>query len=359
MTTDYEPRRTRWAATETRVDRPNVLVFFCDQLRRDLLDCYGDTLVRTPHIDALAAEAVVFDQYYTPTPICSPARASLMTGLYPHEHHMFNNSSPRYSYCEHLRPGVSMLPDWIAAETNYESAYFGKWHIGPAEDLYNSRFEHTQQPDPSRPAALNNSHWHPNTSLGPLVKSVGDGKAGTLDVPMEGFPDVVAARLSQDFLRTRDTGRPFALFCAFPGPHSPWMVPDEFGIRYKPEDIPIWPNRYDRFEGKPLYQRKLRLLDDLKNPHTVAEADLQALLACCFSYLELIDGMVGEVVATLKEQGLYDQTAIVFTTDHGDMAKSHGYISKGGYPYQEIYHLPMLFKPPGSKRKPADRPAGA
>ena len=96
------------------------------------------------------------------------------------------------------------------------------------------------------------------------------------------------------------------------------MVPDEFGIRYKPEDIPIWPNRYDRFEGKPLYQRKLRLLDDLKNPHTVGEADLQALLACCFSYLELIDGMVGEVVATLKEQGLYDQTAVVFTTDHGE-----------------------------------------
>ena len=73
---------------------------------------------------------------------------------------------------------------------------------------------------------------------------------------------------------------------------------------------------------------------------------MQALLACCFSYLELIDDMVGEVVATLKEEGLYDQTAIVFTTDHGDMAKSHGYISKGGYPYQEIYHLPMLFKPP-------------
>ena len=75
---------------------------------------------------------------------------------------------------------------------------------------------------------------------------------------------------------------------------------------------------------------------------------MQALLACCFSYLELIDDMVGEVVATLKEEGLYDQTAIVFTTDHGDMAKSHGYISKGGYPYQEIYHLPMLFKLPAS-----------
>ena len=219
----------------TPVGQPNVLVFFCDQLRRDLLGCYGDTLVRTPHIDALASEAVVFDQYYTPTPICSPARASLMTGLYPHEHHMFNNSSPRYSYCQHLRPGVWMLPDWIAAETDYESAYFGKWHIGPVEDLYSSRFEHTQQPDPSRPAALNNSHWHPNTSLGPLVKSVGDGKAGTLDVPMEGFPDVVAARLSQD-LPPHPRHRPAVCavlrvsWAAFPVDGA-----DEFGIRYNPE----------------------------------------------------------------------------------------------------------------------------
>ena len=326
--------------------RPNVLVLFCDQLRRDLLGCFGGTLVRTPHLDALAHDSAIYDQYYTPTPICSPARASLMTGLYAHEHHMFNNSSPRYSYCRHLRPGVWILPDWIAEETDYESAYFGKWHIGPAEDLYNSSFEHTQRPDPSLPAALNNSHWHPNTSLGPLVKSVADGKAGTLDVPMEGFPDVVAARLSQNFLRTRDTSRPFALFCSLPGPHQPWMVPEEFGIRYDPQDIPIWPNRYDGFEGKPNYQRKLRLLDDLKHSHAVGEADLKELLACCFSYIELIDCMVGEVVATLRELGLYDQTAIVFTADHGDMAKSHGFISKGAYPYQEIYHLPMLFKPP-------------
>lgn len=146
-----------------------------------------------------------------------------------------------------------MLSDWIAKETDYESAYFGKWHIGPVDDLYNSRFKHRQQPHPDRPAALNNSQWHPNNSLGPLVQSVGDGKDGTLDVPMEGFPDVVTTRFSQDF--------------------------------------PTWPNRYDHFESKPHYQRKLRLFDDIKNPHTVGEADLQELLACCFSYLELIDGI--------------------------------------------------------------------
>ncbi|MGH2368797.1 MAG: sulfatase family protein, partial [Chloroflexota bacterium] len=86
---------------------PNVLVVLCDQLRRDLLGAYGSRLVRTPHLDALAAESVVFERAYTPTGICSPARASLMTGLYAHAHHMFNNSTPRYSYCQHLRPDVT------------------------------------------------------------------------------------------------------------------------------------------------------------------------------------------------------------------------------------------------------------
>ena len=272
----------------------NVLVFLCDQLRLDLLGCYGGTLVRTPSIDALAADGVVFERAYTPTAICSPARASLLTGLYAHAHHMFNNSTPRYSYCEHLRPGLTTLDAWIADHTAYESAYFGKWHIGPADDLFGSRFHHTQRPDDSDRPFLTSSHWHPSTSLGPLVRSVAGGKAGTLDVPLEGFPDVVAARYAQRFLRERDRARPFVLFCSFPGPHSPWMVPEEFGIRYDPRSIPVWANRNDTFEGKPVNQQKLRLLDAERAAHAQPDDALQELLACCFSYLELIDGMLGQ-----------------------------------------------------------------
>jgi arylsulfatase A-like enzyme len=332
---------------DTKPTKPNVLVFFCDQLRPDLLGCYGGQMVRTPNIDALAADGTLFENGYTPTAICSPARASLMTGLYAHKHHMFNNSTPRYSYCEHLRPDMTMLQDWIADETDYESAYYGKWHIGPPKDLMDSRFEHTQRPPyPGRAPSFSEGHGHPNTKLGPLVKSVGNGHAGTLDVPMEEFPDVMAARYSQRFLRQRSGERPFALFCAFPGPHSPWMVPEEFGIRYNPKDIPDWPNRYDDFDGKPISQKKLRLIEDHRGAHARG-AGLQELLACCFSYLELVDGMLGEVVATLKELGLYDETAIFLAADHGDMAGSHGFLSKGSYMYDEIYRIPMLFKPPG------------
>ncbi|MDP6114801.1 MAG: sulfatase-like hydrolase/transferase [Planctomycetota bacterium] len=331
---------------------PNILVIFCDQLRQGLPGCYGGEIVRTPHIDALAEDSAVFEQAYTPVAICSPARASLMTGLYPHGHHMFNNSSPGYSYCEHLRPEVCMIQDWADDETTYETAYFGKWHIGPAEDLFNSRFHHTHdRPYEGGPPFLNGSHWHPTTAIGPLVKSYAGGKAGTLDVPMEGFPDVVAARYTEKFLREREASKPFLAYCAFPGPHSPWMVPDEYGIRYEPKDIPMWENRNDAFEGKPLNQKKLRLLEESKGSVGYSEGGDEALLeqlACCFSYLELIDQMLGEIVATLKELGLYEETAIFFTADHGDMAGSHGFLSKGSYMYDEIYRIPMLYKPPGS-----------
>jgi arylsulfatase A-like enzyme len=328
----------------------NVLVFFCDQLLVSLLGCYGGTQVRTPNIDALAEDSVVFENAYTPTALCSPARASLMTGVYPHRHHMFNNSSPSYSYCLHMRPEMTMLSDWIADETSYESAYFGKWHIGPVADLFNSRFEHVAKPYPGGPEFMKSGHWHPGENFLPTCKSMAGGKAGTVDAPMEEFPDVVAAQYTKDFLRKREGDRPFMAFCAFPGPHSPWRVPDSFGIRYKPEDIPLWPNRHDRFEGKPLFQRKLRLMEDTatnSNCCTNSDDELRELLACNFSYLELVDQQVGEVINTLKELGQYEETTIIFTADHGDMAGAHGFISKGAYMYDEVYRIPLLMKAAG------------
>ncbi|MGI8424088.1 MAG: sulfatase-like hydrolase/transferase [Chloroflexota bacterium] len=333
-------------AVTTVAERPNVLVILCDELRIDLLRCYGGNLVRTPNIDALAADGVVFERAYTPTAVCSPARASLMTGVYAHTHHMFMNTTSGYSYSQHLRPGLTTLDGWLADETRHETAYFGKWHVGPADDLFRSRFEHTQRPYPGGPPFLTSSHWHPRTELGPLVRSIWDGRAGTLDVPMEGFPDVVVARYAQRFLKERDTARPFTLFCSFPGPHLPWLVPEEFGIRYDPRAIPMWPNRNDTFEGKPINQKKLRLLDAEQRRPAQDDATLQEMLACCFSYLELIDGMIGEVVATLKDLGLYETTAIMLSADHGDMAGSHGILSIGSYMYDEVYRIPLLLKPP-------------
>ena len=337
--------------TNRQTPKNNILFFFCDQLRIDLLGCYGSDLVRTPNIDSLANESVVFDRAYTPCAICSPARASLMTGLYPHGHHMFNNSTPHYSYCEHLRPGLQMLPDWTRENTGYETAYFGKWHIGPADDLFNSSFHHTHpRPDEGDLPFLDSSHWHPDHSMGTFRAKCGTRLGGTIDVPMDRFPDVAAANYTREFLRRRGPDSPpFLAFCAFPGPHGHWLVPEEFGIRYDPETIPLWPNRHDPLARKPVNQKKLRLLamSRVGASRDVGDDELRGLMACCFSYLELIDGQVGHVIAELKKAGAYDNTTIVFTADHGDMAGAHGFMSKGSYMYDEIYRIPMLVRPAG------------
>ena len=270
---------------------------------------------------------------------------------------MFNNSTPRYSYCQHLRPDMRMVQDWAEDETDYETAYYGKWHIGPPPDLFATRFEHAHRPPyPGRTPLFATGHGHPNPSLGPLVQSFAHGTAGTLDVPMDEFPDVQVAKYSTDFMRSRSGERPFLLYASLPGPHGPWMVPEEWGIRYDPKEIPDWPNRYDDFDGKPINQKKLRAVQEFGVPEGKG-SDLKNALAIGFSYLELVDAQVGEVVRTLKELDLYDDTAIILTADHGDMAGSHGFDSKSAYMYDEIYRVPMLFKPPGgSKVKRASQP---
>ncbi len=337
----------------------NVLVIFCDQLRQDLLGCYGNSLVRTPNIDALAEESVVFDRGYTPVALCSPARASLMTGLYPHRHHLFNNSTPEYSYCRHLPPSVRAIQDWAADETEYQSAYFGKWHIGPANDLFNSSFEHTQRPGTQigpDPPFLFDTQWHPSSDYWRMVRSVEPRQTGTVDVPIDGFPDGIAARYAAEFLTKRDPERPFLLYCAFPGPHAPWLIPEEFGSRYDPGEIPLWPNRFDNFLNKPIYQRKLAAIEKRPDGPGCQRSDeeLRCALAYNFSYIELIDYLVGQLIARLRELELYEQTAIVFTSDHGDMAGAHGFSSKGAYMYDEIYRVPMIIRLPGASPRRAE-----
>ena len=338
------------------VSKPNVLIFLCDQLRIDLLTCYQETLVRTPNITELAGDSCLFERAYTPLALCSPARASLLTGLYPHSHHMFNNSTPHYSYCEHMRRDVTMLQDWVDDEGDYESAWFGKWHIGPAQDLFDSRFHHTHdEPHEGGPVFLDSSHWHPEHAHRPhWFKSVGRGTAGTLDVGMEGFPDVVAGRYTQEFLRTKGHDKAFFRYLFLSRSSLSWMVPEEWGIRYEswptlkcgPIDMTRLRENRSTSEKYACFTNRMPVV----YPPRKQDEELKELLACCFSYIELIDHMVGEVVATLKEQGLYEETAIIFTADHGDMAGSHGLMNKGAYMYDETYRIPMLLKPPGTPR---------
>ncbi len=329
------------------VTKKNILVFFVDELRMDMLGCYGNNVVRTPNLDKLAKDSMVFENCYTPTALCSPARASFLTGVYPHKHHVVvNTGEPKWSYCQRLDEEIMMIQDWVKEESDYETAYFGKWHIGPDEELLKSGFDYKKVYD--HPSYTN----HPGSWMGSFTKQMGNGTAGLVDVQLETFPDVQTATMTKSYLRGRKTDRPFLLYCAFPGPHPPWMLPNAFGIRYSPEHIPLWDNRREINSGeKPFYQQRLSgisLLSTEGSSEEQADALLQELLACEYSYIELIDIMIGQIIYTLKETGQYEDTAIIFTADHGSMSGAHGFTYKGAYMYDEIYRIPLLFKPAGT-----------
>ncbi len=326
----------------------NILVFFVDELRADMLGCYGNKFVRTPNLDKIAGEAIVFDNAYTPTALCSPARASFFTGVYPHKHKVLvNTGKPKWSYCSRLKPEMTMLQDWVKENSSYDTAYFGKWHIGFDDELMNSRFDHKGVYDHPR-----NSTFHPGTWLGELKGESVDNFAGLLDAPMSSFPDVQTAEMTELYLLERKKDCPFLLYCAFPGPHPPWMLPEEFGLRYSSENVPLPENRYEIDpENKSFYSGKLAGIDHL-NPtgKTKEERDkrLKLALAYEYSYIELVDIMVGRVIDTLKKTGQYENTTIIFTADHGSMSGSHEHTCKGAYMYNETYRIPLIFKPAGS-----------
>lgn len=321
----------------------NILVFFCDQWRPDIIKCYGGDIVRTPNIDKLAENGFIFEQAYTPTAICSPARASLMTGLYPHRHQLFNNTTRSYSYNFKLRPEVPMISDWADKNTDYETAYTGKWHLGNEKHYEGTSF-HVKKGIYSHPS--------PGGEFKDRHNEIVDLYAGTLDIPMEEFPDVITANNTKKFLKERNQDKPFMAFCAFPGPHAPWYIPEEFGIRYNYEEMPEWPNLHDEMHNKPINQKKCRLRSTTQKYLTDkedGEINLKKMIACHFSYIELIDSMIGEVIQTLKDTGQYENTTIILTADHGDMLGAHGLLSKGAYMYDEIYRIPLIISDPSVK----------
>jgi arylsulfatase A-like enzyme len=326
----------------------NILVFFVDELRSDMLSCYGNKVIRTPNLDELAKDSIIFDNCYTPTALCSPARASLFTGVYPHKHQILVNTGlPKWSYCSRLKPEMTMLQDWVKEQNQYETAYFGKWHIGSDDELMASRFDHKGVYEHPK-----NATYHPGPWLGKLVEPAGNGIAGLLDVPMSSFPDVQVAEMAESYLENRKSDKPFLLYCAFPGPHPLWMLPEEFGIRYSPDDIPLWDNRYEiNSENKASYPRRLAGIDPLEpGEKTRKQRDelLRSVLACEYSYIELVDMMTGRVIDILKKTGQYENTTIIFTADHGSMSGAHEVAYKGAYMYNETYKIPLLCKLPGS-----------
>lgn len=318
-------------------ERPNILMLVMDQFRHQLL---SQERVETPNLKALSKEGVDFQDAYTPCPLCSPARASLLTGKYPHNHGILNNVHEEDALIKELPDQPTM--NTILKEEGYYQAHYGKWHVGREKGPLEWGFQEGVVIDSNIPEGELDFLYKPS----PLLPIQNHPPFGTLRGGVEETDSYTIAQLGIDFLRGHSSeDRPFFLRLDWPGPHFPYIIPEPYASMYKKEDIPLDPNFHDNLKDKPQIQQILRR--KYRSITSMDQEDWQRMRAYYYGYATMLDEQVGRVLKVLKESGREEETIVLFTADHGDMIGAHGLFNKGALPYEEIYHVPLLIKSPG------------
>ncbi len=333
------------------MSRPNFLIIFPDQQRFDHIGACrpgGDT----PHIDRIAETGCTFARAYTPCPLCSPARAAMMTGRFPHAVGVPSNTSERVTGPSPAEVMVSQL----LARRGYRCGYSGKWHIsrGPVE--------------PWGFAEVVGNHHHyarwcrregvPLTVISddsPQRFRLADaaGRLGAYSTPVpapapcgagQDYDSFVAAEADRLVRRYAQQDSPFAVWCCFHGPHPPFVIPEPYYSLYSPGEIPRPanfadpPQAIERWQGavSPIASRFLQW----------DWPAWQKAAAAYRGYVKLLDDAVGLLLETLRRLKLLDETVVIYTTDHGEMLGNHRLWQKMNM-YEESAHIPLIVRPPG------------
>jgi arylsulfatase A-like enzyme len=327
--------------------KPDVLVILTDQWNPRYLS-WDNPQVRTPNIDRIAHEGMIFDACYTTSPVCMPARISLITGLYPHNagHSVWGNVG---NY--HVPPDAApMFRDIQRA--GYTTAQIGKLHwTGGAswrqqfkciEDYYRALGLDFVM-DVSGPVDSpkdRNPYSHYLEKLGLLdtvaadlheryVKWEFEPRASV--VKPEDYHDTFVTRAATDFIRQQSKDKPMSLVVSLHSPHPPLDAPGEFATMFDPEKLVLPANVPQSF------QREKRTID---------KAEVRRMLANYLGKIALLDENVGRLVGAMKQRGTWDDALVFLTSDHGEMMGSHGYLTKGRF-YEESGRVPLVIRWPG------------
>ena len=346
----------------------NIVYIYADQHRAPLLGCYGADYVLTPHIDALAAEGLRFDNVFTNSPLCRPARATMMTGLLPAGHNSWSNNwiSDRRdaSHVSRMR------------SAGYRTAMYGKAHLDSTrgdtrdEELaarlaawgFDDTMELLSQPHAAQFGNPYAAELRDSTMPGQTPKDeryrnyIEDWDYVKGNVPPDVAPynlgledhlDVFCGRRAVEYIRERaaEPG-PFYLQVNFPGPHSPFDSPTEHRDRYRDIDLPL-----------PVLGAPANAGDLVEYLHS-SKPELQGLtddqyrfvLMTYLAKISLIDDMVGEIMAALAEEGLLDDTWVVYSSDHGELVGDHELWGKVAM-YEGSLRIPLVVRPPGGTQQ--------
>ncbi len=328
---------------------PNLLFLMSDQQRADTVG--AASACATPHLDTLAAQGASFERCYATNPVCSPSRASLMTGLLPHAHGMVDVAHAVEPHRAGLKPD---LPFWSRTlqRAGYRTAYFGKWHVERSdrlEDFGFDTYELVESNTSSGYAAYRRGLGLPEDRL--LSEERWLRQPGYADWLVYGVTDEPEASTMEAYLYARaiaflegaqDDPRPWAVFVSTEGPHDPYVVPRASLERYDGSETPLPESFADTLDRRPgIYRRIQRVFAQLD------ASDFARATDCYYAYCSHIDDQVGRIVAALRETGQEETTLVAFTSDHGDYLGAHRLLLKGVAAFEEAYKVPLVLKGPG------------
>ena len=343
----------------TASNRPNILFILTDQQRQDSLACYGNEWIETPNLNSVADRSFVFENAYVTQPVCTPSRASIMTGLYPHAVGLHRNNIPLPEDCPTIAERIS---------EDYYSAYFGKWHLGDDMIQQHGFDEWISIEDSHRARSTKREYRNVEADYNDHlrrhgVEPPGPGRSyenwsATAGLTEEQTQAYFLGDSAADFIRNHPDSacgdQPFMLYVSFFEPHPPYTGP--LNDLYDPEDVSVGPAFLKRPDDGSLLNR-LRAdyymagnlnplgIDDYHD--LTGEVGWRKLRAQYFANVTLVDRQVGKMLDALRATGQFDNTIIVFTSEHGEMAGDHGMLEKRSM-YEEASRVPLFIRVPGS-----------
>lgn len=313
---------------------PNFVFIMTDTQATNVVGTYGRPELDTPNIDGLAETGVKFARAYTTCPLCTPARAGIFSGIYPHTAGAWTNNLP-------LGDNIKTMGQRFR-DAGYRTAYVGKWHLD-GHDYFGTGI---------CPDGWEDAYWY-------------DGKRYLEELSEEeihlwrkglGSPEQLRAhdvrpeftwahRVSDravDFLQNRSEA-PFLLVVSYDEPHHPFTCPPEYAEKFVDYDYPLGPAGFDTLENKPAHQREWAEAHGWRSGRAFTRHPMY------FGCNSFVDSEIGRVIDATHAH-VPQNTFIIFTSDHGDMLGAHRLGGKGPVMYEEIAHIPLIVERPGGAR---------
>jgi len=325
--------------------RPNILMILSDQHRYDCLGCCGNEQVRTPHLDRLADDSVRFDRTFCTYPVCAPSRYSMLSGLFPHQNGCFHNAST-------LPPSIPSFPR-ILREHGYRTKAVGKMHFTPT--YLDVGFDELELAEQAGQGRLDDDYHRDLRDHG-LIDAIdvidqtggyGSRFSGTFGAETSNLPEPwhstnwigeKAVRTITDWSRSGNL-----LAVGFIKPHHPFDPPPTWDRMYDPQSItplPGWLERRRPMDDDACYG----VLEDRLDLDSI-----RRITAKYYATISQIDDQIGRMIRLLQQRGLYQDTLIIYTSDHGEYLGFHNMLRKGPFAYEPLVRVPLMIKFPGGQ----------